>query len=1212
MTRIAGGDRFETAAAVSASTFPVGVPVAYVASGYNFPDALAGGPAAAHEHGPVLLTAPTQLPDATAGELTRLKAAKIVVLGGLAAVSSSVASALREYTADVTRVAGGDRFETAAKVSASVFPPGVPVAYVASGSNFPDALAGGPAAAAAGGPVLLTAPGALPVATSTELKRLKPERIVMLGGDAAVSAGVETSLKDMSSASVTRVAGSNRFETAAMATSVFAPGVPVAYVANGYNFPDALAGGPAASIAGGPVLLTSQGTLSDATSKELDRLRPKSIVVLGGSAAVSDTVSQALGGKVNRPIALTIATHELSAATVGEAYSATLNAAGGTAPYRWSVTGLPDGVLASPEGGLSGTPSAAGTSSVTIAVIDSAGASAVASLLLIVSPGTFTAPTPTIAGAPELGGTLTADPGLWQPVPETFDYQWLRNGAEISSASGVQYILTADDLGATLSVKVTGHKPGYTALSVASSGLSVPRPGTGFHIAPIPTVSGTGQLGGALVATVGTWSPTPTTFQYQWLRDGQPIEDQNAKTLRYYPYGADLGHTITFSVTATLDGVSATRASAPVTPTCGPAVTDGTRVAVIHTDISGAVTYTTEDVDVVRVCETPDTGGPNVTVGSTLTIGPGVSLELYKYLNVAGTLNLSGTADAPVTVPVVSGAIIGSYSSGRLTVAYANAPDLGIQWSCGSIDIRHSTFDELNVDGTAGMSELEALCFPTQDTLRIQDSTILQPGQPAWMGWTWGLKVDGWRGNVDLERNDFAGDVSAWFNSPWNPSTTDPPGSGIVRDNTFRGRVGLQYFDQCSGNCATKAAPLALTGNRLTDSAAGFELSAILTDGSVANNTGPRTGLVTYEAVTASGHLAFPLPDAAPTAPQYSRWLSVPTGSTVVIPPGNNMTLRSVWIQGTLTVGAAGASPVTITGDSQLTIGVESGATATFNGVTFDDLLWVDTSGDLSIVDSVLNNPVGESDGSQEPMHYDWVNSVIRQTGGNLYLDAQYVGTPRLLKQISGEAVVRGSFVGPKTGIALIETCEWEEQKCFVDARDVDWGEATGPFPQPPLGDLLAPTPQALFCGTGIAYPWPGSTAADAGHWVGGCDGIDHDPGRQIATAKQNYDSARAEFLAECATDPGEFASACDVVTRTDTCLSGAMTLAQEVSPYPLAPPSDSDVATKIASGGVDTLEALDRPALRIARAGAAIALKAGYVYSTLLSVKSAYDQCRP
>ena len=96
----------------------------------------------------------------------------------------------------VTRLAGSDRFATAAAISRASFPSGAPVAYVATGQNYPDALAGSVAAARAGGPLLLVTATSVPTATATELGRLKPGRIVVLGGPSVVGATVAAAAAD--------------------------------------------------------------------------------------------------------------------------------------------------------------------------------------------------------------------------------------------------------------------------------------------------------------------------------------------------------------------------------------------------------------------------------------------------------------------------------------------------------------------------------------------------------------------------------------------------------------------------------------------------------------------------------------------------------------------------------------------------------------------------------------------------------------------------------------------------------------------------------------------------------------------------------------------------------------------------------------------------------------------------------------------------------
>lgn len=200
-------------------------------------------------------------------------------------------------SASVSRIAGSDRYATAAAVSASEFDPGVPVAYVATGSNFPDALAGGAAAAHAGGPMLLVARDSIPAATKIELNRLQPKQIVVLGGPGTVSDVVKADLDAYTVGSVRRIAGASRYETAALIShDTFAAPVPVAYVATGGGFPDALAGVPVSGAKGGPVLLVSPDGVPAATASELARLHPGRIVILGASGVVSNAIATTLAG----------------------------------------------------------------------------------------------------------------------------------------------------------------------------------------------------------------------------------------------------------------------------------------------------------------------------------------------------------------------------------------------------------------------------------------------------------------------------------------------------------------------------------------------------------------------------------------------------------------------------------------------------------------------------------------------------------------------------------------------------------------------------------------------------------------------------------------------------------------------------------------------------------------------------------------------------
>jgi len=220
------------------------------------------------------------------------------VLGVTPAMSAapSVVTAAGDLSFRVERLAGADRYETAAAVSRQFFSPGVPVAVIATGLDFPDGLAAGPAAARWGGPVLLTHPTGLPAATRTELARLRPGRIVVTGGTGAVSEAVLTALEGLTTGGVVRVSGPDRYATAAaLSASAFPSGAPIAFVATGLLFPDALSSAAAAAVMGGPVLLTQNTVLTESARQELVRLAPERIIVLGANATITDSVAARLG-----------------------------------------------------------------------------------------------------------------------------------------------------------------------------------------------------------------------------------------------------------------------------------------------------------------------------------------------------------------------------------------------------------------------------------------------------------------------------------------------------------------------------------------------------------------------------------------------------------------------------------------------------------------------------------------------------------------------------------------------------------------------------------------------------------------------------------------------------------------------------------------------------------------------------------------------------
>jgi putative cell wall-binding protein len=283
--RVAGADRYATAAALSAARFAPGVATVTVTTGADFPDALASAPAARAGGGPVLLVATDDVPAPTAAELARLRPSGIRVIGGPQAVPDAVVERLAAIAGvPVERVGGVDRAATAAAVSRTAFPSGAATALVVSGEVAADALAAGGAGASLGAPLLLTGAAALPGATLEELRRLAPARVLVVGGEQRVGEDVLAALRaTLESASVQRVDGPDRYATAvALARAAFGAPVDEVVAATGERFPDALTAGGLAR----PVLLVPPGGVPDAVQAEAVRLASERVLVLGGVTAV--------------------------------------------------------------------------------------------------------------------------------------------------------------------------------------------------------------------------------------------------------------------------------------------------------------------------------------------------------------------------------------------------------------------------------------------------------------------------------------------------------------------------------------------------------------------------------------------------------------------------------------------------------------------------------------------------------------------------------------------------------------------------------------------------------------------------------------------------------------------------------------------------------------------------------------------------------------
>jgi putative cell wall-binding protein len=331
-TTFSGTDRYNTAEKIHTATNALdAVTDLILVSGDNFPDALAALPLAEKEDAGILLL--PQDGTMTAAAVAKATAAThIFIVGGTAALSSAVETKLKtttagggagKGTANITRYGGSNRFATAAMVANAIGTGGVAsyntkkTAIVVSGDNFADAVSASMLVSGPSGqgtvlthPIVLTQKDALPASSEISLNNLGVTQVVIIGGEAAVSAAVETELKK--SYGTVRIGGTDRFDTAAkvadlaiksLVSGVFAMDKKNMYLAEmgaASGGADAIAAGQIVNAdTGGAVLLgLSGGTLPAATSTWMGANKAGSagltVGIIGGTSVVPTATEAAI------------------------------------------------------------------------------------------------------------------------------------------------------------------------------------------------------------------------------------------------------------------------------------------------------------------------------------------------------------------------------------------------------------------------------------------------------------------------------------------------------------------------------------------------------------------------------------------------------------------------------------------------------------------------------------------------------------------------------------------------------------------------------------------------------------------------------------------------------------------------------------------------------------------------------------------------------
>ena len=263
-------------------------------------------------------------------------ALSLVGFGAIGLAVSSPTAVAAALPASVHRISGDTRLATAIAASQDQFATSgsAKAVVLTRADTYPDALAGVPLAARVGGPLMLTASSSLDPTVRAEIVRLLPAgaTVYILGGTAAVSPAVQTTITGLGF-TVQRIAGADRFATAvAVAVALGQP--TTVFEATGLNFPDALAGGPAAINLGGAILLTNGSSQAPATAAYLAAHAGGAHYTLGGPAAAADPAAIAVAG----------ADRYATAARVAATFFATPTSVGVA-----TGTNFPDALAAGPD-----------------------------------------------------------------------------------------------------------------------------------------------------------------------------------------------------------------------------------------------------------------------------------------------------------------------------------------------------------------------------------------------------------------------------------------------------------------------------------------------------------------------------------------------------------------------------------------------------------------------------------------------------------------------------------------------------------------------------------------------------------------------------------------------------------------------------------------------------------------------------------------------
>lgn len=311
INRIAGENRYETAALISKTGWTKTTNNIILATGEDFPDSLCAAPLAAKLKAPILLTDKNELNDFTQKEISRLKPKKVYIIGGQGVVTENVEDEIKSMHVNVVRIGGSNRYETSMNI-AKLLGKSKKV-FVVTGENYPDALSIAPISAKESMPIILANNDANSEYLQEFLENNDIDKSYIIGGPKTLNDDVLKKLPNC-----TRIYGDNRYDTNTKIINEFSDELNLknVYMCTGENFPDALSCASLAGLKSSPIFMTSANQ-DDSSAKFYKSIKSflENVNIIGGESVVSSKKIADVSVEANAKNYLNIPTYDGSGQT---------------------------------------------------------------------------------------------------------------------------------------------------------------------------------------------------------------------------------------------------------------------------------------------------------------------------------------------------------------------------------------------------------------------------------------------------------------------------------------------------------------------------------------------------------------------------------------------------------------------------------------------------------------------------------------------------------------------------------------------------------------------------------------------------------------------------------------------------------------------------------------------------------------------------------